>query len=55
SISSIDAVLNLEDHEYLFFCAKGDGSGYHNFAKTLRQHNRNAEIYRENLKKRGLR
>lgn len=55
SISSIDAVLNLEQHDYLYFCAKGDGSGYHNFAKSLRQHNKNAEIYRENLKKRGLR
>lgn len=55
SISSIDAVLDLEQHNYLYFCAKGDGSGYHNFAKSLRQHNKNAEIYRENLKKRGLR
>ncbi|GAB5551252.1 MAG: endolytic transglycosylase MltG [Saprospiraceae bacterium] len=55
SISSIDAVLNLEQHDYLFFCAKGDGSGYHNFAKSLEQHNKNAEIYRKNLKKRGLR
>ena len=55
SISSIDAVLNLENHDYLYFCAVGDGTGYHNFAKTLRQHNRNAEIYRQNLRKRGLR
>lgn len=55
SISSIDAVLNAEDHEYLFFCAKGDGSGLHNFAKTLAAHNQNAAIYRANLRKRGLR
>ena len=55
SIGSIDAVLNVEDHDYLYFCAKGDGSGLHNFAKTLSQHNRNARIYKENLKKRGLR
>ena len=55
SISSIDAVLNSESHDYVYFCAKGDGSGFHNFAKTLDAHNRNAAIYRENLRKRGLR
>ena len=53
SISSIDAVLNVEDHNYMFFCARGDGSGYHNFARTLKQHNRNATIYRANMRKSG--
>ncbi|MEZ4986786.1 MAG: endolytic transglycosylase MltG [Saprospiraceae bacterium] len=55
SIASIDAVLNLESHDYLYFCAAGDGSGLHNFAKTLAAHNQNAALYRENLRKRGLR
>jgi peptidoglycan lytic transglycosylase G len=55
SISSIDGVLNAEDHDYVFFCAKGDGSGYHAFAKTLSGHNANARRYAQNLKKRGLR
>ena len=55
SISSIDAVLNREDHKYYYFCAKGDGSGFHNFAKNLTAHNQNARIYRANLRKRGLR
>lgn len=55
SISSIDAVLNAEKHDYIFFCAIGDGSGLHNFARTLAQHNRNAQIYRQNLRQRGLR
>lgn len=55
SISSIDGVLNAEDHNYVFFCAKGDGTGFHNFAKDLSAHNRNASIYRANLRKRGLR
>lgn len=53
SIASIDAVLNVEDHDYMFFCARGDGSGYHNFAKSLAQHNRNAAIYRSNMRKSG--
>ena len=55
SIASIDGVLNMEDHNYVYFCAKGDGSGLHNFAKTLSGHNANAVRYRRNLKKRGLR
>lgn len=52
SIASIDAVLDLERHDYIFFCARGDGSGYHNFAKTLDEHKRNAAQYRANRKKR---
>lgn len=55
SIASLDAVLNAEDHDYIYFCAKGDGSGLHAFAKTLSGHNQNAAKYRQNLKKRGLR
>lgn len=49
SISSIDAVLNNEHHQYLYFCAKDDFSGYHVFAKTLTEHNRNADAYRRAL------
>ncbi len=55
SISSIDAVLEAEEHDYLFFCARGDGSGYHEFARTLAGHNRNVAQYRRNLRKRNLR
>ncbi len=51
SVASIDAVLNAEDHDYYFFCAKPDLSGYHAFAKTDRQHRQNAKAYREFLNK----
>ena len=45
-ISSIDAVLNYEKHDYLYFVADVENFGYHKFAKTLRQHNIYANKYR---------
>jgi UPF0755 protein len=45
SVSSIDAVLNYKKHDYMFFCAKADLSGYHMFSRTLAEHNRNAKAY----------
>ena len=51
SIAAIDAVLNAENHKYFYFCAKDDLSGYHVFAKTIAEHNRNAEKYRRALNK----
>ena len=50
----IDAVLNYEDHEYIFFCAKEDFSGYSNFAKTYSQHLVNARKYHRALNDRGI-
>lgn len=52
--SSINAVLNYEKHKYLYFCAKPDFSGYHNFARTLSEHNKNAAAYRQELNKRKI-
>ncbi|MCK4569557.1 MAG: endolytic transglycosylase MltG, partial [Bacteroidales bacterium] len=52
SISSVDAVLNAEDHDFLFFCAKDDLSGYHVFARSITQHNRNARRYRKAIENR---
>ncbi|MDA3944651.1 MAG: endolytic transglycosylase MltG [Bacteroidetes bacterium] len=49
--TSIDAVLNYETHRYYFFCAKDDLSGYHAFAETNREHERNARAYRNALNK----
>ncbi len=55
NISSIDAVLNYTDHNYLYMCAKEDFSGYHNFATNLTQHNANAARYRQALNRSGIR
>lgn len=51
SKSSIDAVLNPEQHDYIFFCAKPGYNGEHLFAKTNRQHEKNASIYHRWLNK----
>lgn len=55
STGSIDAVLSPEAHNFLYFCARGDNSGMHNFASTLAGHSRNIAIYVANLKARGIR
>lgn len=44
-ISAVDAVLNAEKHDYLYFVADVENFGYHKFAKTLAQHNRNKVQY----------
>ncbi|MDR1680821.1 MAG: endolytic transglycosylase MltG [Prevotellaceae bacterium] len=49
SIAAIDAVLQYEKHDYFYFCANDDFSGYHVFARTLAQHNSNAVRYRRAL------
>jgi len=54
SIAAIDAVLNYEHHNYYYFCAKSDFSGYHVFARTLTQHNQNARLYQKALNRRKI-
>jgi UPF0755 protein len=53
--SAIDAVLNFEKNKYYYMCAKEDFSGYHNFAATLAEHNRNAAKYRAALDRNKIR
>ena len=50
-ISTIDAVLNAEDHNYIYFCASPGYNGKHQFAKTLSQHLANARKYHNWLNK----
>jgi len=54
SINAIDAVLNREKNDYIYMCAKEDFSGYHNFAVTVQEHERNAKKYRDALNKRNI-
>ena len=54
SLASVKAVLNAEDHSYFYFCAQPNYSGYHNFAKHGKQHNINAQKYREFLNEEGI-
>jgi UPF0755 protein len=54
SVEGIEAVLNAEKHNYLYFAAKADFSGYHNFSKTLSEHNHYAALYQKELDKRKI-
>lgn len=54
SIEGLEAVLNAEKHDYFYFAAKADFSGYHNFSRTLTEHNRYAALYQKELNKRKI-
>lgn len=54
SINAVDAVLNKDTNNYIYMCAKEDFSGYHNFAVTIQEHERNAKKYRDALNKRNI-
>ena len=53
-ISSIDAVLNYENHDYYYFVADVKNFGYHKFAKSLSQHNVNRQEYVNWINKQGV-
>jgi UPF0755 protein len=53
-ISAIDAVLNAEKHDYIYFCASVERFGYHDFAVTFAQHGENAKKYREWIANQGV-
>lgn len=50
-MAAIEGVLNYEKHDYLYFCARAEMDGRHNFAKTLSEHNKNAAEYHRALDK----
>jgi UPF0755 protein len=53
-VSSIDAVLNYKKHNYYYMCASVEKIGFHDFANSLAQHNRNAAKYQRWITKRGI-
>ena len=55
STQAINAVLNYTKHNYLYFSAKEDFSGYHYFSTTLSQHSAYATRYQHALDKAGIR
>lgn len=54
SIQSIKAVLNPSDHEFYYFCARPDFSGYHAFAQNHREHINNRRAYQQFLNREGI-
>ncbi len=44
-LEALKAVARPEEHDLLYFVAKGDGSGSHSFSATLEEHNRAVAKY----------
>lgn len=53
-ISALDAVLNPEEHNYIYFCASVRNFGYHEFAVTPAQHEVNRQKYVAWVNKMGI-
>ncbi|GAB5401488.1 MAG: endolytic transglycosylase MltG [Aureisphaera sp.] len=53
-ISSIDAVLNYEKHDYLYMVVNVENFGYHKFAKTIAQHGQNRREYIRWINSQGI-
>ena len=53
-VTAIDAVLNPEKHNYIFFCASVTNFGYHEFAVTAAQHEANRQKYVAWINKQGI-
>jgi UPF0755 protein len=53
-ITALDAVLNPEKNDFIYFCASVDRFGYHEFAATLPEHNLNAKKYSDWITGQGV-
>jgi len=53
-ITALDAVLNPEKHNYIYFCASVTNFGYHEFAVTTAQHEVNRQKYVAWVNKQGI-
>ena len=53
-ITALDAVLNPEKNDYIYFCASVTHFGYHEFAATFEEHKKNAKKYSEWINNQGV-
>ncbi|RVT77645.1 endolytic transglycosylase MltG [Flavobacterium sufflavum] len=53
-ITALEAVLNPEKNNFIYFCASVDRFGYHEFAATLAEHNVNAKKYADWVNAQGI-
>ncbi len=54
NLSTIEAVLNPESHDYLYFVASPTNPGFHLFSKNLSEHNKNKRLYTKWLNSKKL-
>lgn len=52
--TAIDAVLTPEPHHFIYFAADPDRPGYHSFASTYAEHQKNANKYRAWLRENNI-
>ncbi|MDD3004037.1 endolytic transglycosylase MltG [Flavobacterium sp.] len=53
-VTALEAVLNPEQHQYIYFCASVTNFGYHEFAVTPAQHEANRKKYVAWISKQGI-
>ncbi|WP_394776184.1 endolytic transglycosylase MltG [Flavobacterium sp.] len=53
-ITALDAVLDPEKNDYVYFCASVERFGYHEFASTYEQHQINAKKYSDWIASQGV-
>lgn len=53
-LTAVNAVLNYEQHKFLYFVADAKRIGYHKFATNLAQHNAYAREYQAYLNRQGI-
>ncbi|MFK8269980.1 endolytic transglycosylase MltG [Capnocytophaga stomatis] len=54
-VSSIEAVLNPEKHDFFYFVADIEKPGFHKFARTYNQHLINSKAYHQWINSQGIR
>ena len=53
-ITALEAVLDPEKNDFIYFCASVERFGYHEFASTLTEHNKNAKKYSDWINSQGV-